>query len=134
MTETIPIPRRHSVFLGSVLDMTSLIRRPQTPSHTIRVLFGVLCLWLVATGVWTDTGMTAPTHDGQLWFPLYNRFQLPGNFRGWAEVNPRFGDDVSEIDQLLLRPAIGYQISQSFSIWQGYAWVTNYQPNFRDVN
>ncbi len=71
-------------------------------------------------------------HDGQVWFPIYNNIFFPRNFRGWVEVNPRFGDDFSEIDQLLLRPAIGYQISRTLSVWQGYAWITNYRPDFRD--
>lgn len=48
------------------------------------------------------------------------------------EVNPRFGDDVSELDQLLLRPAIGYKLNDRFSVWQGYAWVGNYQPSLRE--
>ena len=95
-------------------------------------LRGVLSVFLLIGGMWGEVARAATDHDGQLWFPLYNRLHLPGNFRGWLEVNPRFGDNVSEIDQLLLRPAIGYQISPSFSIWQGYAWVTNYEPRFRD--
>lgn len=92
----------------------------------------VLLVFLLIGGMWGDVARAATDHDGQLWFPLYNKLYLPGNFRGWLEVNPRFGNNVSEIDQLLLRPAIGYQISPSFSIWQGYAWVTNYEPRFRD--
>lgn len=48
------------------------------------------------------------------------------------EVNPRFGDDVSELDQLLLRPAIGYKLNDRFSVWQGYAWVGTYQPSLRE--
>jgi uncharacterized protein DUF2490 len=50
------------------------------------------------------------------------------------EVNPRFGDDVSELDQLILRPAVGYKLNDHFPLWQGYAWVGNYQPSFREEN
>jgi hypothetical protein len=50
------------------------------------------------------------------------------------EVNPRFGNDVSELNQLLLRPAIGYKLNNYWSIWQGYAWVGNYQPSFVEEN
>lgn len=46
------------------------------------------------------------------------------------EANPRFSDDASTIDQLLLRPALGYQITPTISLWQGYAWITNYEPGF----
>jgi len=92
----------------------------------------VVLAFLVFGSVGGGVSHAETEHDGQLWFPLYNRFHLPGNFLGWVEVNPRFGDNVSEIDQLLLRPALGYKLSESFSIWQGYAWVTNYEPGFRD--
>ncbi|WP_447969648.1 DUF2490 domain-containing protein [Nitrospira sp. M1] len=95
-------------------------------------LQAMLLMFLVVVGFGTETVRAETDHDGQLWFPIYNRLHLPGNFLGWVEVNPRFGDNVSEIDQLLLRPAIGYKLSESFSIWQGYAWVTNYEPQFRD--
>lgn len=84
-----------------------------------------ICSW--GTSAWAET-----THDGQIWFPIYNTIKFPNKFRGWVEVNPRFGDDFSEIDQLLLRPALGYQILQKFSVWQGYAWITNYRPDFSD--
>jgi hypothetical protein len=50
------------------------------------------------------------------------------------EVNPRFGEDVSELDQLILRPAVGYKLNDHFTLWQGYAWVGNYQPSFREEN
>ena len=92
----------------------------------------VLFISLLVGGPWVSVAQAGTEHDGQLWFPIYNRFYFPEKFRGWFEVNPRFGDNVSEIDQLLLRPAIGYQLTKTFSLWQGYAWVTNYEPRFRD--
>ena len=100
----------------------SLILRLATALTSIVLLVSIL----------TEKTYAATDHDSQLWFPIYNRVYLSEDFLGWFEVNPRFGDNVSEIDQLLLRPALGYQLSQSFSIWQGYAWVTNYEPRFRD--
>ncbi|MBS0152220.1 MAG: DUF2490 domain-containing protein [Nitrospira sp.] len=40
------------------------------------------------------------------------------------------GDDVTNIDQLLLRPALGYQLTENLSLWQGYAWVGHFnQPH-----
>lgn len=89
----------------------------------------VLCLASVIGG---EMAWAVPDHDGQVWTPIYNRFTLSESFRGWFEVNPRFGDNMSEIDQLLIRPAIGYQLTPNLALWQGYSWITNYQPNFRD--
>ena len=68
--------------------------------------------------------------DFRLWTPVYLTVSLPSKFLAYMEVNPRIGDDVTNIDQLLLRPAIGYQLTDKLSIWQGYAWVGNFnQPH-----
>ncbi len=74
----------------------------------------------------------ATQHDGQLWFPFYLTAPLTDRVLGYFEVNPRYGGNISEIEQLILRPALGYQLTPTFSLWQGYAWVTNYQPSFRE--
>ena len=71
-----------------------------------------------------------PTHDFRVWAPVYLTVPLGRSIIGYMEANPRFSDDASTIDQLLLRPALGYQITPTISLWQGYAWVTNYEPGF----
>lgn len=99
--------------------------------YCIRRPFGFVLL-LAMIGMWSDLARASTNHDGQFWFPVYNRFSISHNIKGWAEVNPRFGDDISEIHQLLIRPALGYEVKSNLSIWQGYAWVTNYEPRFSD--
>ncbi len=64
--------------------------------------------------------------DFRLWAPVYLTVNLPNRFLAYMEVNTRIGDDVTNIDQLLLRPAIGYKLTDNISIWQGYAWVGNF--------
>ena len=97
----------------------------------VRKLFALL-VCILLSGIGGEAAGGVPTHDGQFWIPFYNRAELSEKLRGWFEVNPRFGDNVSEIDQLLIRPALGYQLTPSLTVWQGYAWITNYQPRFRD--
>lgn len=95
---------------------------------------------LVGMVVWTLAGGTVSmvqadstvNQDFRLWAPVYLTFPLSSSFIGYMEVNPRFGDDVSKFDQLLLRPAVGYKLTDHLSIWQGYAWVGNYQPSFSE--
>lgn len=41
----------------------------------------------------------------------------------FAEVQPRIGDGVSRLNQLLLRPAVGVELSRSLKVYQGYAFV-----------
>lgn len=68
--------------------------------------------------------------DFRLWTPVYVNFPISGPVKGYLEANPRFSDDASQINQLLLRPAVGYQLTPTISLWQGYAWVANYQPSY----
>lgn len=78
----------------------------------------------------------ATEQDFRLWTPVFLTVPLSTSFLGYAEVNPRFGDDVSQLDQLILRTAVGYKLDDRWSIWQGYAWNTVYyykgsdQPDF----
>lgn len=66
--------------------------------------------------------------DFRMWTPVYLTVKLPASFLAYMEVNPRFADldDAGHIDQLIVRPAIGYQLTKNLSIWQGYAWVGNF--------
>ena len=47
--------------------------------------------------------------------------------RIYAEAQPRIGDNVTHMDRLLLRSAVGYQVTPKVSLWQGYAWTPTYQ-------
>jgi hypothetical protein len=102
-----------------------------------------LLAWSVIGGgvttvqAYTELGPTTVS-DFRLWTPVYLTVKLPSKFLAYMEVNPRIGDDVTNIDQLLLRPAIGYQLTDNLSIWQGYAWVGNFnqptEPRFFEEN
>lgn len=89
--------------------------------------------WTLATGAGLEAraGSTV-NQDFRLWSPVYLTFPLSHSLIGYMEVNPRFGGDVSELDQILLRPAIGYKLTDHLSLWQGYAWIGNYQPRFSE--
>ena len=68
------------------------------------------------------------SQDFRLWSPVFLTVKLPSSFLAHLEVQPRFADldEAGHIDQLILRPAFGYQLTENLSIWQGYAWVGNY--------
>lgn len=48
----------------------------------------------------------------------------------YAEAQPRVGDDISRLERLLLRPALGYSLSKSTTLYLGYAWT----PTFTDAH
>jgi Protein of unknown function (DUF2490) len=89
----------------------------------------VAFLWSLqfSGGVFAQTPSTF-SQDFRLWSPVFMTVKLPSSFLAYTEVQPRFADLDGEghIDQLLLRPAIGYQVTENLSLWQGYAWVGNY--------
>jgi hypothetical protein len=48
----------------------------------------------------------------------------------YAEAQPRIGNDVSRLERLLLRPALGYNYSTSTTFYLGGAWT----PTFYDTH
>jgi hypothetical protein len=96
------------------------------------IAFGALAWSLLVGGETFAQSTSTFSQDFRLWSPVYLTVKLPSRFLAYMEVNPRFADldDVGHIDQLLLRPAVGYQLRDNLSIWQGYAWVGNFnQPH-----
>lgn len=94
------------------------------------LIWGLTGIGVTPAQAYTDlsgSGKTATSkEDFRLWAPVFLTVSLPNRFLAYMEVNPRIGDDVTNIDQLLLRPAIGYKLTDNWSIWQGYAWVGNF--------
>lgn len=92
----------------------------------VSTLVGILtALAIHPVQAYTELGPNT-TSDFRLWTPVYLTVALPSKFIAYMEVNPRLADDVTNLDQLLLRPAIGYKLTENLSIWQGYAWVGNF--------
>ena len=89
----------------------------------------VVIAWSLLIGGETFAQSTQTfSQDFRLWSPVFLTVKLPSSFLAYMEVNPRFADldDAGHIDQLILRPALGYQLTENVSIWQGYAWVGNF--------
>jgi hypothetical protein len=67
--------------------------------------------------------------DAGAWFMLMadGRFERPPGepapWRWWFDAQGRFLDDSNGYDQGLLRPALGYDLSERSSLWLGYAFV-----------
>jgi len=62
--------------------------------------------------------------DGRVWLNLNMIGHLPvKNWRWYAELQPRFRDEGSHFDQVLIRPAVIYDFNKQTSAWLGYANV-----------
>jgi len=76
----------------------------------------------------------AGNQDFQLWSPVYLTVSHSDKIQGWYEVQPRFGENVSQVNQLLLRFALGYKFNKRWSLWQGYAWTPAFVPEYINEN
>jgi hypothetical protein len=72
--------------------------------------------------------------DAQAWINLTAMGSLKGRLIYFAEVQPRMFDNAERLGQLLIRPAIGWQVSPSLALYQGYAHVVQPIAGGRDVN
>ena len=92
-----------------------------------KLLFPLL---IISTSVYAETETRT-----SVWFMFLSRFQFEDNFRAFLDIQPRFtaedidNGDNGSIDTLLMRGALGYQLSPNIGIYQGYALIPTYDPN-----
>ncbi|WP_176595803.1 DUF2490 domain-containing protein [Sphingobium sp. 15-1] len=99
----------------------------------MRRLFRALLPFVTLMG-FAGNAMARTTEEEQLWVNLTAMGAVSGKLVYFAEVQPRMGDGVSRLDQLLLRGAVGWKLSPSFTVYQGYAHVVLPVDGGRDVN
>ncbi len=99
-------------------------------------------LWSVALCIFSlivPTSAFAQKTDFQSWTQVTATISLDPakEWFAYAEAQPRIGDDVSRLERLLLRPALGYNVNEQVSLFLGYAWTptfmnASYQEDFRN--
>jgi hypothetical protein len=92
-----------------------------TNKPLIRLIFSGLLL--ISVAMFPVAPAAARTeHDEHLWA----NFTVIGNvgkFAYFAEVQPRIGNGVSRTQQVLVRPAVGYRLTDTITAYAGYAHV-----------
>ena len=81
----------------------------------------------------------AQSTDFQSWTQVIAQVDINKEWFTYMEVQPRVGDDISRMERLLIRPAIGYTINPNIALFLGYAWAptfmnNHYQEDFRNEN
>lgn len=75
--------------------------------------------------------------DFEVWGGIFTQgnfgFVNPQNpelkkFRWWMEGQGRFGENASQFSQSLIRPGLGYAITDKIVVWAGYAWAPTAEP------
>ena len=77
-------------------------------SRLTRLLIGVVA-WSLVAGAGSEVLAAGSTlsNDFRLWAPVFLTVPLSTSFIGYAEVNPRLGEDVSNLNQLILAQLSG---------------------------
>ena len=91
------------------------------------IILAISLIWLNGNSALADPYLE---DDFGIWAPVIINAPITKKVKGYFEVNPRIQENGTHINQLLVRPALGYKLNENLSIWQGYGWVTNYLPRF----
>lgn len=97
------------------------------------LLLAAVCMPLVAATLPRPAGAQT-AHDEQVWLNLTAMGPVVGDVVYFAEVQPRSGEGLSRLDQLLMRGAVGVKLSPSVTLYQGYAHVAVPVEGARDIN
>lgn len=70
-------------------------------------------------------GSAAAESDGQLWTALFANGPASesGRFLLWFDGHARFRDGATDLGVTILRPGLGWKVSDDLSLWTGYARV-----------
>ena len=94
-------------------------------------------LVLLAVAASARTGLAQTVDDGGVWLGWFAQGKLGaadtdlGRYRFWLDVQDRQRDEGRHFDQLLLRPGLGYALTDRLTLWAGYAYIAT-DPVRRD--
>jgi hypothetical protein len=93
----------------------------------IRQFIGLLigCLLLVGA---SRRAAGDNVDDSGLWLAMFGNGGLHADgdespWRWWFDGQLRYFDDFDGFGQSLIRPGVGYQLSEKLTVWTGYAWI-----------
>jgi hypothetical protein len=90
-----------------------------------------LVLFVATAGI---TARSAAQEDFQIWLPLTLTARYTESFGGYYEIQPRLGDDASEVTQLILRTSLDWYFAPGWAASLGYGWTPTISPRYADEN
>jgi hypothetical protein len=75
---------------------------------------------IIAAALSTPVQAGTVDSDFQAWIPVNVNVKMGEQLRGFFEVQPRIGNDMSHLTSIMVRPAIGWAITPQASVWAGY--------------
>ncbi|SFS04122.1 DUF2490 domain-containing protein [Sphingomonas jatrophae] len=80
------------------------------------------------------TAHARTVEDEQVWLNAVVSGTTKSGFAYWLEAQPRFTDGAGRLGQLLLRPMVGWKLSDAVTVYGGYAHVVLPIENGPDRN
>ncbi|MEM7475046.1 MAG: DUF2490 domain-containing protein [Planctomycetota bacterium] len=75
----------------------------------------------------TNCSAQGTTHDFGSWFALLSQGRIGSckhtNWRWWFDGHLRYLDDSDGFNQSIIRPGVGYALTDKATIWAGYGWI-----------
>jgi len=101
--------------------------------NVVALLVATLLLCRVPTTTFAQSA------DVQSWTQVITQVNINKEWFAYMEAQPRVGDDISRFERLIIRPAIGYNITPNIALFFGYAWTptfmnNQYEEDFRNEN
>ena len=73
------------------------------------------------------------TSDFQIWIPININAKLTEQLRGFLELQPRIGNNASNLTTAIVRPALGWAINKQATVWVGYGMQADSTTPSSDV-
>ena len=91
-------------------------------------IFPSLLVCALALAVFAASAAADTITDGRAWFNItaQERAGTESPWRWYGEVQWRYRDGFSDVDQFIVRPAVAYDLTNRSSVWLGYAYVGTY--------
>lgn len=91
-----------------------------------------LIILLSFTFLLSINSANAVENDLHDWNSLYITAPITEKIKFNLEETVRIGEKFRHLNQNVLRPALGYQLTKDLSIWQGYAWNPAFYPKYNN--
>ncbi len=88
----------------------------------------LLLLCFLLNTIFISTTQASTNDDFSVWGAIQGQGSLAKtgalkHVLWWVESQGRFSDDAQRLGQSIIRPGLGYQLNENFSVWLGYGWI-----------
>jgi len=116
----------------AAVQSTGTLRQPSRPACTSSLKAGWSALWAL---VFLTLAPRAMAVDDQVWFALSANGPMQEDSRLllWFDAHARYRDGATDLGVTIIRPGIGWQVTDTTKAWAGYARVVGRRNNGPNV-